>query len=375
MIPLIMADLHFNQTGYGWLLSAFSIVYAISSLFAGWFLDRAGVNRGMTLAVAWWSIAAGARGLVRSFAGLTWTSAGLAIGESAGVPAVGKTNGFYLNPNERALGAAVNQIGISIGAALAPVWIGVATAYSWRLPFVMTGLLSFLWIPVWMITRRAIPPQYDDRPVENIDGNRQSRFALLADSRMVTLVVANALWMPSYSLWSNWTTLYLIHVDRISLSEAGHYVWIPPLISNLGGFFGGWLSLRWMQRNLDAVASRSRAVAFSAVGILTTLLLPVTHGPAWATLIISISFFFALAGSVNIYALPIDLYGPQRSGLAIAALGFAYGLMQMLLSPLVGMLADRHSYTAVIWIVTIPPVLSAFLISKGVRSSTNGGQE
>lgn len=374
MIPLIMVDLHFSQTGYGWLLSVFSIVYAVSSLFAGWFLDQVGVNRGMTLAVAWWSIAASARGLVRSFTGLALTSAGLAIGESAGIPAVGKTNGFYLNPEERALGAAVNQIGISIGLALAPAWIGVATAYSWRTPFVITGLLSFLWIPLWLVTRRAIPPQYDDTPARSNEGHRGNPFALLADSRLVALVIANALWMPSYSLWSNWTTLYLIHVDHISLNEAARYVWIPPLVSNLGGFFGGWLSLRWMRRKVNAISSRCRAVAFSAVGILITLVLPVTHGPAWATLIISISFFFALAGSVNIYALPIDLYGPERSGLSIAALGFAYGLMQMLLSPLVGMLADRQSYTQVVWIVAIPPVLSAVLLARGVRSFTSEGR-
>jgi ACS family hexuronate transporter-like MFS transporter len=364
LIPLIMAELHFNQTGYGWLLSVFSIVYAVSSLFAGWFLDRLGVNRGMSVAVAWWSVAASARGLIRSFTGLALTSAGLAIGESAGVPAVGKTNGLYLKPEERALGAAVNQIGISFGFALAPLWIGLATAHSWRMPFVITGLLGFLWIPLWMIVSRAIPPQFPDRPVRSPKSKRLGSFALLADSRLVTLVIANALWMPSYSLWSNWTTLYLIHVDHISLKEAAGYVWIPPLISNLGGFFGGWLSLRWMRRNFEAVAARRRAVAVSAAGMLITLLLPMMKGPAWATAIISISFFFALAGSVNIYALPIDLYGPERSGLSIAALGFAYGAMQMLLSPLVGMLSDHHSYTQIVWIVTIPPLLSAVLLNR-----------
>src|ERR1700761_4235106 len=95
LIPLIMVDLHFSQSGYGWILSVFSIVYAFASLFAGWFLDLVGVNRGMAAAVAWWSVAASARGLVRSFAGLAGTSAALAVGESAGVPAVGKTNGNY----------------------------------------------------------------------------------------------------------------------------------------------------------------------------------------------------------------------------------------------------------------------------------------
>src|SRR4051794_29197855 len=39
LAPLIMAELDFNQTGFGFLISAFSIAYAASSLMAGWFLD------------------------------------------------------------------------------------------------------------------------------------------------------------------------------------------------------------------------------------------------------------------------------------------------------------------------------------------------
>ena len=83
-------------------------------------------------------------------------------------------------------------------------------------------------------------------------------------------------------------------------------------------------------------------------------MLPVAEDARWATVIISASFFFALAGSVNIYALPIDLYGPQRSGMAIAALTCAFGLLQTVISPLIGFLADHHLYTQVVWMVTAP---------------------
>ena len=78
-------------------------------------------------------------------------------------------------------------------------------------------------------------------------------------------------------------------------------------------------------------------------------------------------FFFALAGSVNIYALPIDLYGPQRSGMAIAALTCAFGLLQTVISPLIGFLADHHLYTQVVWMVTAPLFLAA-LVLMGCRT-------
>src|ERR1700733_10122550 len=94
--PLIMSEFHFNQTGYGWLISFFSITYAVSSLGAGWALDRFGVNRTIYVAAAWWSSAAVGTGLVGSFPALGICRSALGIGESAGVSAVGKLNAIYL---------------------------------------------------------------------------------------------------------------------------------------------------------------------------------------------------------------------------------------------------------------------------------------
>jgi hypothetical protein len=102
----------------------------------------------------------------------------------------------------------------------------------------------------------------------------------------------------------------------------------------------------------------------SVAGSLATLLLPFAPDAAWATAIISISFFFALSGSVNIYALPIDLFGPARSGLAIAALTCAYGVLQTVISPVIGYLGDRQLYNHAVWIVTLPLVLSGLALQR-----------
>jgi hypothetical protein len=134
------------------------------------------------------------------------------------------------------------------------------------------------------------------------------------------------------------------------------------LISNLGGFFGGWLSLAWMRGGVETVAARRRACWVSAVGSLVTLVLPFAADARWATAIISASFFFALAGSVNIYAIPIDIFGPARSGLAIAALTCAFGILQTVISPIIGFLGDHNLYKEVIWIATVPLILSSLVL-------------
>ncbi len=370
LAPLILAEFHMTQLAFGYIIAFFSLFYAAGSLAAGWILDRFGVTRGICAAVAWWSAAAVTTTLSHGFAGLLATRSALAIGESAGVPAVGKLNGIYLKPSERALGAAVNQIGISLASIVAPLWIGYAVLHGWRIPFVVTGALGFVWIPLWLGASRAIRPQYESNELApRMERTTRTSFAIFRNRNLQLLVLANVLWMGSYSLWQNWITLYLVNVHHLSLKETAQFVWIPPLISNAGGFFGGWLSLRWMNRAMEPVAARRRAVWVSAMGALTTLLLPLAATPTWATVIISLSFFFALAGSVNIYALPIDLFGAQHTGMALAALTFAYGLLQAVLSPIIGFLSDHRLYTQVVWMVTVPLLLSALVLGR-LRSET-----
>jgi ACS family hexuronate transporter-like MFS transporter len=364
--PLIMSEFHFNQTGYGWLISAFSATYAISALIAGWALDRFGVNRSVYAAVTWWSTAAVGTGLVRGVPGLGVCRSALGIGESAGVSAVGKLNAIYLKPEERALGAALNQIGISVGGALAVYWgVQAALAHGWRWPFMIAGLCGFGWLPLWWFVSRAIPAQFREIELATDQERRaQPWFAIFRERNLLILVLANLLWMGGYSLWSSWTTMYLTHVHNISLEQSRHYAWIPPLVSNIGGFFGGWLSLRWSKQMADPVAARLRAIWVAALCSLVTLVLPFASDVRWATALISASFFFALAGSVNIYALPIDVFGAKRSGMALAALTFSYGLLQTVISPIIGYLSDHKLYSLVIWLVTVPLILSAIVLQR-----------
>lgn len=358
--PAIAETFSISMTRFGLLISAFSIAYAASSLLTGFFLDRIGVNRGIRIAVAWWSAAAVASAFAPGFRVLAWCRAALGIGESAGVPSVGKLNGLYLKPEERALGAALNQIGLSLGAMIAPLWVAFRTGEDWRFPFLVSGLVGFLWIPLWTVVGKRIPARFADQEFTSTE----SAFALLRNRNLQLLVIANVLWMGSYSLWSNWTSVYLVQTQHLTLVRAARYVWIPPLVSNLGGFFGGWLSFAWMRKGRNALEGRRNAVWFSAVGSLSTLCLLFVSGPGWVTAIMSISFFFALSGSVNIYALPIDLFGPSRAGFAIAALTCAYGILQTVISPIIGYLSDHKLYSEMVWICTIPLLLSAWLLNR-----------
>jgi MFS transporter, ACS family, hexuronate transporter len=350
LAPLIRSEFHINNEQFGWVIAAFSLSYALASPFVGYLLDGYGLDRVIAGAVAVWSLAGMATGFARSLPGLVLCRIGLGLGEAGGIPAVAKAGAMYLPPEERALGSALGQAGITVGAVLAPfVATGLAVTHGWRAPFLITGALGLLWVPLWLGVSRVIKPTYST-------GAAKAR--IWWDPRLGVLMVANLLWMGLYSLWSNWTTLYLVDVHHLSLVEAQWYAWVPPLASNFGGLLGGWMAMRWIRAKADPVGARLRVILLSAMGSLLTVGVPFTKSPGWAMAAISVSFLFILAGSVNIYVLPVDLFGPERSGFAIAGLVFAYGLMQLGLSPAIGHRLDRDGYAAVCWILAVTPLMA-----------------
>src|ERR1700733_2519135 len=149
----------FTYDDYGLLLSVFSIAYALSALFVGWFIDRVGLNRGAAWAVALWAMASFGTGASHSVRELLLWRALLGISEASAIAAVTKAVAMYLLPSERAVGQAMSQLGLSLGAGIAPAFaVYFSYRYSWHWAFYTAGCLSLAWIPIWLPTARSIPP-------------------------------------------------------------------------------------------------------------------------------------------------------------------------------------------------------------------------
>jgi ACS family hexuronate transporter-like MFS transporter len=357
LAPLVRAEFHLSNADYGFILAAFSITYAASAPVAGMLIDRAGLNRVITIAVGLWSCAGIATGLTRGFSGLLGCRAVLGVGESAGFPAAGKAIRQYLRPAERALGNALNQTGVSLGMVLAPpvaTWIAVEAG--WRAAFVATGVLGLLWIPVWNWAARR------DGGTDAAEVERTRPASLLGDRRLWSFVLANALSMVGYSLWTNWTTLYLVDVDGLTVAQAAWYAWIPPLAATLGGFAGGWLSFRFIRRGTAPPRARFRACLLASVVALVTAAVPATPTAGWAAAGISLSIAAVAAFSVNMYTLPLDVFPGAHAAFAVACLTASYGAVQTVVSPAFGRLIDLYGYPPVTAIAAVMPLAASAVL-------------
>jgi MFS family permease len=274
---------------------------------------------------------------------------------------------MYLEPSERAIGTATNQIGISLGGALAPLIVAAMTArhYAWQSSFVLCGALGLVWVPIWWFVARKAPPK-ELAPEEPGAASLQQ---LLRDRRVWGLAFGTLCIMSLYSLWTNWTTLYFVEVWKMTAEEANRdFAWIPPVAGTVGGFFGGWLAYRAIRVGTEVVAARLRVSWLCAVFVLLTAAIPMMPNRGLAAVAVSVSYFWTVCISTNLYALPIDLFGPRRAAFGVAVLTFAYGLFQFFVSPVIGAMVDHGRFTSVCVAMSALPLVGVWILQVTTRT-------
>ncbi len=364
--PALKGEFHLTNLEYGQILSVFSFVYAATAPFAGLFIDRVGLNAGVSIAVLTWSLASAATGFTNSFRELLAARTLLGVAEAAGIPCFGKANGVYLEPGELALGSAFNQVGVSLGLTLAPiVMAAIAPRYGWRAAFILCGALGFLWTPIWWLTAKKIPA----RPEKTV--RSKEKFSdLLRDPRLWGLVVSTVFIMALYTLWTNWTTLYFVEQWHLTQAEANaRFAWIPQVIATIGGFLSGWIAFRWIGKGMPVLTARMRVSWICAIAALvSTAAVPFMPSVFTAAFAVTSSTFWGICISTNLYAMPIDMFGPARAGFGVAALTFAYGMMQALLSPRIGSMIDRFGFNTVCLTLSALPLIGVAILAVTTRA-------
>ncbi len=365
LAPQLMAEFGLTAAGYGDVILAFSVAYAAGAPLAGWLIDRAGLRWGSSLAVGLWSLAGMATGWVNSVQGLMACRMALGLGEAGGVPATGKASAAYLPPRERALGSAVFQIGLTAGAILAPVAAQmIARLYGWRAAFVALGAAGLAWIPLWLGGGRRVPA-----PPGEAGGAAAGVQGILRDRRYWALLASNVLLMAVYSLWVNWTTVFLVREHGLAQAEANyHFAWIPPIFATLGGLAGGWLTLRLSEGMDEVTPARMRTILLASLLLLGGIFVPWMPGPGWATALICLSFFACVASSVNIYAMPLDLFGAHRAAFAVSGLTAVYGALQGVFSPVAGRVVDAYGFAPVCVAAAVMPMASWGVLRAALRN-------
>jgi predicted MFS family arabinose efflux permease len=114
-----------------------------------------------------------------------------------------------------------------------------------------------------------------------------------------------------------------------------------------------------MRTGTPAAAARTRVCLVGGLLALPAALIPLLPTPGWTAAGISLSILAVSAVSVNVYTMPLDIFGGAHAGFAISMLVASYGAAQALISPAIGAVVDAYGYGPVCVVASVLP-LSAY---------------
>ncbi|MEO8594731.1 MAG: MFS transporter [Candidatus Solibacter sp.] len=348
LAPTILKETGLSGQQYGFIISAFSIAYCLSNPIWGRILDRAGLRRGMTVAVSCWTLASVAHAFAGGLFSFAAARACLGFGEGATFPGGLRTVVQTLPEDQRGRGLAVAYSGGSLGAVVTPLIVTpIFLLWGWRAAFWFTGLVGLLWLGLWSIVSRR--PEI-----------RQSHTTLaaktpaprLADRALWAFICAYALGaLPlGFVLYS--ASLYLASPLGASQAFIGKVLWIPPLGWEAGYFLWGWLTDRLRRRGGSQLAGFRRMLAWCALLNCAFAAIPLLPGTTPFLLLLFLEMFVASGFIVLSVAYAASVYTGDHAGLIAGVGAGSWSAMVAIAMPYFGRLFDQHAYAAAFWIAT-----------------------
>jgi MFS transporter, ACS family, aldohexuronate transporter len=382
LAPILKTEFHWSNADFAWLVIAFRAAYAVGQTVSGRWLDRVGTRAGLTIAVAFYSVSAMLTSLATGFRSFAMFRFLLGLGESANWPGATKAVAEWFPRRESGWAVALFDSGSSIGAALAPfivLWV-YRTADSWRPAFIVTGVLGFLWIPLFRLIYQSpeTHPRLSEDERRDILANRGTPDAagaapplgyrtLLRLPQTWAIVLGKALTDPVWFLITDWLAIFLVS-RGFPLEDSLLAFWVPFVAADLGNFAGGGLSSALIARGWRVGAARKVVIVGGTLGMLA--LIPAVY----ATSLPGIAGYFAIATfsyaalSTMILNLPADLY-PARSVGSVAGMGgTAAGLGTILATYLTGIIADRYSFAPILITGSLIPLAAMVLLLVFIRN-------
>src|SRR3954465_8702840 len=163
LAPTLKNQYHWTNADFALIIISFRVAYTLGQAGAGRFLDAVGTRTGLTVTVAFYSVAAMLTSLATGLRSFCFFRFLLGAGEAGNWPGATKAVSEWFPRRESGWAVALFDSGSSIGAAIAPFMVlGLLHTFgTWRPVFLITGTLGFLWL--LLFRRSYYPPETHPR--------------------------------------------------------------------------------------------------------------------------------------------------------------------------------------------------------------------
>lgn len=376
MAPTLKTELNFSTQEYSYVVGAFQLAYTIMQPVCGYILDFLGLKAGFALFAVFWSISNCLHGFANGWISLAFFRGLLGISEAAAIPAGIKAVAEWFPNKERSVAVGYFNAGTSLGAMLAPpLVIFVQLQYSWKMAFLVTGTLGFLFAALWWLTYRS-PKDHpalteDERsyivngqtpPVLLADGSspKPKIVEILATKRFWGIALPRFLAEPAWQTFSFWIPLYLSSERGMNIKEIAMFAWLPFLAADMGGILGGYLSPFFMKHfKLNLVRSRLAGIIFGAICMIGPGCIGLATNAYIAIALFCVGGFAHQIISALINTLSADVFPGHEVATANGLTGMASWTGGLGFSLVVGALANSIGYNPLFVCLTVFDLLGA----------------
>src|SRR5262245_33929199 len=390
LAPAITEALKLSNLEYASLGTWFLLAYTISQGASGRLYDKIGARRGFALSITVWSLAAMAHALARGLGSLSAFRFLLGLGEAGNWPGAAKVIAEWFPTGERAFAMAIFNSCAASGSYLPPqIFVLLQLQYGWQTTFVITGILGFFWLSLWLycyqspekhrwlseeefgLIRKgqnadgemegsrdrekkntaAVPPSLDPYISPSSPVALAPRWRdLLRYKQVWAIVLGRLLVDPVWWLFITWLPLFLNRVHGFDLKKIGLFAWVPFVAADAGSLLGGAASGFLIKRGWDVNRARKATIGFSALLMPAGILAARASDPMVALALIGLVLFGFQFWINNVQTLPSDFFSEKMvaSVAGLGGVGAGVGSMTFILAT--GWVVDHFGYTPVLTI-------------------------
>ncbi len=336
LLPYIRDEFALDYTRAGFIISAFSVIYGVSQLPAGWLADRYGSRILLTIGIAGVGVTGLLVGISPNYVVLLVGLALMGILGGGYHPASANMISDSVAPRTRGRALGFHMIGGSISYFLAPlVAAGIAVAWGWRGPFIVLAIPSIIiGIMLHIILEKRMLQH--KAAAQDTSATTEAPAAPGYLRRLITVTALSSFIQALLMSIVSFVPLFLVDTFNTGKELAAASISLVYFMGLWAGPLGGYLSDR-----LGRIAMIIALCVVASVMIYCLDIVPYGFGTAAVLVVIGITLYFNTTGA---QAYIVDQASAKNRSTVLGF--FFFGNMEGtgVLTPLLGYLIDHFGF-------------------------------
>jgi len=363
MAPTLQKLFHWSNKDYAVIMVSFKIAYGIGLLFMGSIIDRLGTRMGYTISIITWSLFGMMHAVIRpafSLVGFIVARFGLGIGESGNFPAAIKAVAEWFPKKDRAFATGIFDASTSAGAILAPFIVGAIVSVDgdhWQIPFLITGMLSALWVFLWMRTYQKPEDHPKLSKTELAYINSDSEEETNEKIPWLKLLPKRETWAFSLTTITDgvwwfylfWGAKFLAEQFGVDIKNIGPPFLVIFIMADAGSLLGGYVSGALIKKGWSINKARKITMLVCAIIILPVSFVPIITSKWTAVFLIGLAAAGHQSWSINGYTLVPDVF-PKKAIASVIGIGKMIGVAIAIIADIaLGTVLDTAGNSGYFW--------------------------